>query len=371
MTGRRTGYLWHDSFGEYYAGTTDLPHVEPYGAPDLPETRTRINNLVRASGMIDLLVELPVAEAPLDAVLAAHDKAYIDKLIGLSDGEGGEAGPYLHMPPGGMSIARRAAGAAIGAVDAVMSGEVDNAYALVRPAGHHASRRIGQGFCVLNNVAIAALHALDRHGLERVAIVDWDVHHGNGTQEIMWDDPRVLAISIHQSRLYTISDGGTHETGGPGAEGSVLNVPLPAGSGNGAYLAAIDRVVCPAVERFAPQLILVGSGLDALYRDPLGRMMLHTDSFRDMTGRMLRLAERCGARLAVVHEGGYAPVLVPFGALAILEEMSGRRSRVQDPFLPRARLMDGQELTPDQDAAVLAAENNVALVPDHRRGKES
>ena len=366
MGQRRTGYLWHDSFGDYYAGTTDLPNVEPYGSPDLPETRVRIDTLVRRSGMIDHLVELDVGEAPLEAVLAAHDRAYVDRLITLSDGAGGEAGPYLHMPPGGMQIALRAAGAAIGAVDAVMSGEVDNAYALVRPAGHHASRVVGQGFCVLNNVAIAALHARQAHGLDRVAIVDWDVHHGNGTQEILWDDPSILNISIHQSRLFTISDGGPHEIGGPGAEGCTLNVPLPAGSGHGAYLAAVDRVVRPAVERFAPQLILVASGLDGMYRDPLGRMMLHSDSYREMSERMRALAGDCGAKLAYVHEGGYSPVLVPFGALAILEDLCGRRSGVDDPFLPRARLIDGQDLSHDQTGYIEAAEANIPRVPDHR-----
>lgn len=366
MGQRQTGYLWHDSFGAYDAGTTNLPNVEPYGAPDSPETRIRIDNLVRKSGMIGHLVEIGVEEAPLDAVLAAHDSGYVDRLLALSDGAGGEAGPYLHMPPGGMRIALRAAGAAIGAVDAVISGALDNAYALVRPAGHHATRQIGQGFCVLNNVAIAALHARRAHGLDRVAIVDWDVHHGNGTQEILWDDPSILNISIHQSRLFTISDGGPHEIGGAGAEGCSLNIPLPAGSGHGAYLAAIDRVVAPAVERFAPQLILVASGLDAMYRDPLGRMMLHSDSFREMSARMRALAEGTGARLAYVHEGGYAPVLVPFGTLAILEDLSGRKSGTEDPFLPRARLIDGQELSHDQNVFVQAAEANLPHVPDHR-----
>ena len=363
---RRTGYLWHPSFGKFDAGSSRIPHVEPYPAPDLPETRTRIDNLVRSSGMIERLVELDVQEAPLDVILGAHDPDYIRRLVDLSDGEGGEAGPYVFMPPGGLPIVRRAAGAAIKAVDAVLSGDVDNAYALVRPAGHHASRAGGMGFCLLNNVAIAALHAINHHGLERVAIIDWDVHHGNGTQEILWDDPRVLAISIHQSRLFTISDGGTEEIGGPAAEGSVMNVPLPAGSGHGAYLAAIDRVVPPAVERFQPQLLIIASGLDALYRDPLGRMMLHSDSFRQMTRRVLQLAERCDARLAVVHEGGYAPIIVPFGALAILEELSGQLSGVEDPFLVSARKIDGQDLSHDQDIAIQAAEANVERVQDHR-----
>lgn len=363
---RRTGYLWHPSFGEYDAGRTRIPHVEAYPAPDLPETRTRIDNLVRSSGMIDQLIELDVHEASLGSILAAHDNDYVRRIVKLSEGEGGEAGPYVFMPPGGMAIARRAAGAAIGAVDAVLSGQVDNAYALVRPAGHHATRSGGMGFCLLNNVAIAALHAVRHHGLEKVAIIDWDVHHGNGTQEILWDDPTVLAISIHQSHLFTISDGSTAEIGGPEAEGTVMNIPLPAGSGHGAYLAAIDQVVCPAVERFRPQLIIIASGLDAMYRDPLGRMMLHSDSYREMTGRMLALAERCDARLAVVHEGGYAPVLVPFGALAILEELSGRLSDVQDPFLVSAKKIDGHELTHDQAIAVSAAQANVEKVPDHR-----
>jgi acetoin utilization deacetylase AcuC-like enzyme len=157
---------------------------------------------------------------------------------------------------------------------------VGNAYALTRPPGHHAERSVGLGYCVFNNVAVAAAHAMAAHGVERIAVVDFDVHHGNGTQQIFYDDPRVLFLSIHQDGNYPTHSGAVTETGSGAGDGYTINVPLPPGSGSGAYRAAFDRVVRPALDAYKPQLVLVSAGFDAGYMDPLGHMMCSSEDFR-------------------------------------------------------------------------------------------
>ena len=196
----------------------------------------------------------------------------------------------------------------------------------------------------------------------RVAVVDWDVHHGNGTQAVFWDDPTVLAISLHQDGLYPARSGLLADTGGAGAVGSTLNVPLPAGSGTDAYLAALDQVVLPALEAFAPELIVIACGFDAGALDPLGRMLLPAAAFGEMTGRLLDAAGRiCGGRLVASHEGGYSAGHVPFCGLAVIETLSGLSAGIEDPFAYLSRV-PGQAIEPHQQAAVDAAAALVAGV---------
>jgi len=202
----------------------------------------------------------------------------------------------------------------------------------VRPPGHHAEPDQGRGYCLFANVpvAIEALRAAGR--VERVAIFDYDVHHGNGAQKIYWNDPNVLAISVHQDRLFPTDSGMVHERGEGAGEGRNINVPLPAGSGDGAYLAVVEEVAVPAIRAFQPDLIMVSSGFDPSAFDPLGRMSVTSGGFKAMAERLLALADEVtGGKIVFSHEGGYSPVHVPFCGLAVLEALTGVDTGVEDP----------------------------------------
>ena len=285
-----------------------------------------------------------------------HTPEYVETIREMSASDGGDAGEGAPFSHGGFEIALLAAGGTITAVDAVLDNEVDNAYALVRPPGHHAERDRGRGFCVFGNVAIAAMHALADRGLGRIATIDWDVHHGNGTQQAFYDRDDVLTMSIHQDNWYPRDSGALEETGEAAGDGYNINVPLPPGSGHGAYLATIEQVIVPALEAYKPDLILVPSGFDGGMYDPLGRMMAYSETFREMTRLLLEAADQlCGGRLVLSHEGGYSPTYVPFCGLAVVEELSGRRSEAGDPMADNAAGAGGQGLQPHQQARISEA----------------
>jgi acetoin utilization deacetylase AcuC-like enzyme len=256
------------------------------------------------------------------------------------------------------------AGGCLEAADAVLSGRVRNAYALVRPPGHHAEAAEGRGYCVFGNLVLLVRHAQRVHCLGRVAVIDWDVHHGNGTESAFIDDPSVLTVSIHQERCYPIDSGDLGVIGNGKAVGTNLNIPLPPGSGHGAYLAAFDQAVLPALHRFRPELIVIASGLDASAMDPLGRMLCTSETFRQMALRVASAADDlCNGRLIATHEGGYSNAYVPFCGLPILEEFSGIRTAVIDPYLEELMQMGGQRLQPHQAAVIAEAAALAAKVP--------
>ncbi len=228
-------YMWHDTgngAGVIPAGLT----VQPLGHLENAEGKRRIRNLVEVSGLIDRLVQLKPRPATEDEILRLHTKDYVERIKDASSKLGGDAGDLTPFGPSSYEIALLAVGGCITAVDAVLDGKVDNAYALVRPPGHHAERDTGRGFCIFGNVALAAIHARQVRGLSRVAIVDWDVHHGNGTEHAFYDDPTVLTISIHQNNNYPANSGAITDKGRGEGEGYNINVPLPPGSGVGAYV---------------------------------------------------------------------------------------------------------------------------------------
>ncbi len=361
-TTRRTGwvhheaYMWHDP-GRMRAFDPSMRRwLQAWEHYENPETKRRLNNLLEYVGFSEELVPLKPSAANFEQVTRFHTPAYFEKIRELSEADGGEAGEGATFSHGGFEIALLAAGGTITAVDAVLDREIDNAYALVRPPGHHAERDRGRGFCISGNVAIAGMHALADRGLARIATLDWDVHHGNGTQQAFYDRNDALTISIHQDQWYPRDSGAMQETGEDDGDGYNINIPLPPGSGHGAYVATIEQVVMPALRAFKPDLILVPSGFDGGMYDPLGRMMAYSETFREMTGLLLQAAdELCEGRLVLSHEGGYSPTYVPFCGLAVVEQLSGKTSGAADPMGDNAAGAGGQDLQPHQQARISEA----------------
>jgi acetoin utilization deacetylase AcuC-like enzyme len=365
----KTGWVWDEAYAWHHTGVGAgyLP-VGGWIQPALPiyespESKTRFRSLAEVSGLLSHTVPLAAREATDEELLRFHTEHYLRHLKQLSDGGGGEAGEGSPMGPHSYEIARRSAGGALVAVEAVVTGAVDNAYALVRPPGHHAERSRARGFCFLANTALAALHARHALGLERVAIVDWDVHHGNGTEDAFYRDDTVLTISMHADQLYPIGRGLLTDNGEGRGRGTNINIPLPDGSGHGAYLAAVEDVVLPALRRFQPDLVLIASGFDASSFDPLGRQLLTSESYRSMTASLLEAAgELCGGRVVAIHEGGYSEAYVPFCGVAVLETLCGVRI-VDDPFLAAVEHRPGQSLQAHQRAVIDQAVALVEQVP--------
>ncbi|HVY19891.1 MAG TPA: histone deacetylase family protein [Bauldia sp.] len=278
-----------------------LKHQVPEGHPERPARMGAVSDAL-ADGRFDALVRRTSAEAPLERVLLAHEAGYVEEIEKALPEEGIvqiEADSYLS--PESFAVARHAVGGACLAVDAVLGGETANAFAAARPPGHHAEADRPMGFCLFNNAAIAARHAQKAHGLGRVAIIDWDVHHGNGTQAIVWDDPSILYASTHQMPLYP-GTGAMSETGA----GNIFNAPLSAGDEGDEFREALTERVFPAVEKFAPELIIISAGFDAHWRDPLAGVNLREDDFGWATEAVMALADRhCRGRVVSLLEGGY------------------------------------------------------------------
>lgn len=309
---RRTGWVTHEKYYWHDSGLEgpDSPFMQPRPSSETPESKRRFANLVAASPLSEVLTPIKPRLATDEEILLIHTPAYLEKMKAVS-AAGGYVGHELHIGPGGLDIARLSCGGVLALVEACLAGTVHNGYALVRPPGHHAERDKGHGFCLIDNVAVAAEVALRRHGLKRVAIVDIDVHHGNGPEQAFWDRSDVLYVSLHQDELYPLSTGHTTARGEGAGLGYNVNIPLPPGSGIGAYGEAFSAVVEPALRAFKPELILVSCGFDGSFLDPLGRMLLTSDDFRELTRRLRVCAEElCGGRICYCHEGGYSEVCV-------------------------------------------------------------
>lgn len=278
-----------------------LAHVTPDGHPE------RVARIEAVSAALGAPAFAGVAriEAPLAAreeILRAHPESYLQRIEAAAPETGFAAlDPDTFMSPGTLRAARRAAGANIRAVDMVMGGEAKAVFCATRPPGHHAERETAMGFCFFANAAIAALHALEAHDLPRVAIADFDVHHGNGTQNIFWSDPRVTFCSSHQSPLFP-GGGAAHETGA----GNIHNAPLPPGAGGAAFRKVWEERLLPALDAAAPELLIISAGFDAHRCDPLAEMMLDEDDFTWITERLCDVADRhAGGRVVSTLEGGY------------------------------------------------------------------
>lgn len=342
-----TGFFWDEQCfwhaGGNYASTLPIGGlVQPLNSTGLPETqeaKRRLKNLMDVTGLSD---DLDVRRAPLatrEDLLRVHPASYLDEFKRMSDAGGGELGRRTPFAAGGYEIASLSAGLVVAAVDAVVRGDLENAYALSRPPGHHCLPDYPNGFCLLANIAIAIEAAQAKGFAKRVVVLDWDVHHGNGTEAIYYDRPDVLTISLHQEGNYPLDTGGIADRGKGDGSGYNLNVPLIAGTGHTGYLHVMDTIVLPQIAVFKPDLIVVACGYDASAIDPLARMLATADTFRKMTERIKAAAqEHCDGRLVLAHEGGYSEVYVPFCGHATLEALSGSDKTAPDPLAETLRV---------------------------------
>jgi len=296
---KRVAYVYHPDY---------LLHIPPFEHPESPDRLQALHRHFESVGMLPLL--LPVTpDYPDDGeILRVHDPAYLRKLeMACRRGDLTLEAEDTYLNKNSYAIALLSAGGAIAGADAVASGTADRAFCAIRPPGHHATRTEGMGFCLLNNVAVAARHLQERHGISRVMIVDWDVHHGNGTQQIFLEDPTVFFFSIHENPSFLYPGTGRRwETGSGAGEGTILNAPMPPGAGDDEYRLAFEQMLAPAVERFRPELFLVSAGFDAHRDDPLADMQLTEEGFRFMTRYLVTMANAwCGGRIVSILEGGY------------------------------------------------------------------
>lgn len=279
-----------------------LEHDPGAWHPESPARLAAVLEALKGKEFSDL-VRLEAPRASIDQISRVHKRDYVEALLAAVPQSGRvRLDPDTAMSPGSGEAALRATGAACAAVDAVMAGEADNAFCAVRPPGHHAEPAHAMGFCLFNSVAVGAAQARAVHGLERIAVVDFDVHHGNGTQDIFWDDETLFYGSTHQMPLYP-GTGDRHETG---AHGNILNVPLPPGTDGQAFRSAMEAMVLPALEDFAPELVLISAGFDAHAADPLAQMRLVESDFAWATRRLCDVAEsHARGRVVSTLEGGY------------------------------------------------------------------
>jgi acetoin utilization deacetylase AcuC-like enzyme len=288
--------------------------------PENPRRMPAIDTALAQAGLMDDRPELSFGAAERESLERVHDPRYLDLLEEITARGGAWLDGDTVVTPDSLATAKLAAGAGISAVDAALDGVAPRSFALLRPPGHHATRERGMGFCLINNIAVAAGHALSR-GMERIAIVDWDVHHGNGTQDIFYPSRQVLFCSMHQFPFYPGS-GFVNEVGREEGEGYTVNVPLPAGQSDAVYLQAFDDRILPALRAYEPELVLVSAGFDAHADDPIGGMRMTEAGFAAMATRVAGIADRsAGGRVVLVLEGGYDPDALGRSVAAVVQAL--------------------------------------------------
>lgn len=367
MPSNRTGLVFDERYLAHDTGmqTTVVMRngsfqLGPEPHPSSVYITQRIKQFLDGAGLTAQMQAIPSRAAAEDELAMYHAREYIAGVRthvegGPMKGDWGEIEIDTPLSRGSFDAAIFSAGGAMNAVQAVMNGEVRNAYALLRPPGHHALSNRAMGFCIFNNAVIAAHYARKVYGLERVMIVDWDVHHGNGTQDAFYADPGVLFVSLHQHDWYPKLSGELEQVGlGTGA-GYTINIPLPAGTGDRGYRAAFEQLVVPIGIHYRPQLVIVSAGQDASWLDPLAQMMVTQAGFRSMAELMLGLAEDiCEGRLVMLQEGGYSAAYVPYCTVAVVEPLLGVDLGIVDLYAGSAEV--------DRSATIFTKETEEALV---------
>ena len=334
------GFVYDDRYLDHNPGfwtlpgtTQTFPFSEPVLHPSNHRLVQRTKELVELTRLGQSLVQIAPRMAEPDDLTVYHTSAYVEKVRQIAASGGGDTGSGAPASAASYDVARLAAGGGMAAVDAVAGGTAGRVYVNVRPPGHHAVSDMGMGFCIFNNIVVAARYAQRVHGYQRVLVLDWDVHHGNGTQDAFYNDPSVLFVSMHQDQLYPPGLGEVEQSGSGDGTGYTVNLPLPPGSGDATYLAALDRIILPIANAYKPELVLISAGQDASAMDQLGRMAVTCEGYRQMTQRMIDLAEtHAGGRLVAMQEGGYSEIYAPYCTLAIVETMAGTRTGIAEPL---------------------------------------
>ena len=343
MTINKTGFFWSERC--FWHSASNFAFLLPVGGlveplststfPETPESKRRLKNLLDVSGLSkDLELISSTSKVTYEDIIRIHSKEYIDNFISLSNKDGGDLGLRAPFGPGGFDIACISASLVKEALFSVIDGRYDNSYALSRPPGHHCLVDYPNGFCLLNNIAISVEAAIKSSKIEKVAIVDWDVHHGNGTESIFYNRSDVLTISIHQEKNYPLDTGNIKDLGGADAYLSNLNIPLFPGGGHSVYVYAINELILPKLEHFNPDIVIVACGYDASGVDPLSRMLCGSDTFAYMTKKLMSFTK---GKLVLAHEGGYSDVHVPFCGHSVLQALSGSVVSVEDPLAERIK----------------------------------
>jgi acetoin utilization deacetylase AcuC-like enzyme len=324
----KTAIFRDDLFAEHDPG---FEHI------DTPERILTIYAALDAIGDKKCFIEPSFSRASLETLLLNHSRPLIDKVAATADKMYCVLDGDTFTSPKSYAAACLAAGALVCGVDLLFQAHIDNGFALVRPPGHHAERDKSMGFCIFNNVALAAHHAIEKHGVQKILIVDWDVHHGNGTQKSFYDTDKVLFVSIHQSDTYPGS-GSLHETGNGRGAGYTINIPLPGGQGDAEYANIFNTLVIPLAHQYKPEIILVSAGFDGYYGDGVSSMCLTCHGYGYMTRVLVKLAEElCGGKILVSLEGGYSLQGLREGVFAVLGELVGER--FDTPFVSH---LDGE-----------------------------
>jgi acetoin utilization deacetylase AcuC-like enzyme len=314
------------------------PHFVQHTIDGHPEFAGRVQAIWReldAAGLSTRMQSLVAQPITTDLLLNVHSRHYLDTLQWITESHRGMVmlEPSTYFGPDSLETARLAAGGVVQAVDEVLSGRADNTLAVVRPPGHHAVQDQAMGFCIFGNVALATKFAQQTHHLERILIVDFDVHHGNGTQDMLYDDPKTLFISTHQYPFYP-GTGALHDTGTGSGKGCTINIPLQAGHGDRSYAAIFQDIIWPAAERYKPQFILVSAGFDAHWDDPLANMRLSLTGYAHLTHELMRMADTyCDGKIAFVLEGGYNLQALAHGVRNTAHALLGDND-ISDPLGP-------------------------------------